>query len=93
MTNTINEKNIAVAISFTIAVAFVGTTDVHATTKFPPAHTTAEFSEPERASVTPFEGSYYRPASEQIVAVKFHRGDVELAYSSAPIAPYYRTAN
>ena len=92
MTNYANEKNTAIAISFSIAVAFVATTDVQATTQFPPAHTTAQFNETGAISEGQVAGSYYRPTSDRI-EVRFQRGDVELAYSSAGIAPYYRAAN
>ena len=87
-----NEKNTAIAISFSIALAFVATTDVQATTQFPPAHTTGQFQEANSVSEGQVAGSYYRPNNERI-EVRFQNGDVDLAYSSRGIAPYYRAAN
>ncbi|MEM7468529.1 MAG: hypothetical protein AAF387_16790 [Pseudomonadota bacterium] len=93
MTNSNSEKNIGAAVSLSIALAFIATSEVHATTQFPPAHTNATFQESKEASNSPVAGSYYRPNDHQVVEIEIRDGKVELAYSDIRIAPYYRAAN
>lgn len=93
MTKLAADKKLATAISLSIALAFVATSKTHATTQFPPEHTTATFAERHDANDTPVVGSYYRPNSEQSIAVRIRNGNVELAYSNVRISPYYRAAN
>ena len=93
MTTSATEKNVATAISLSVILAFAVTTKSHATTQFPPEHTTATFTERHDVNDAPVAGSYYRPNTGQNIVVDIRNGNVELAYSNVRISPYYRAAN
>ena len=93
MIKSTTDKNLASAVSLSIALAFLITTKTHATTQFPPQHTEATFNERHDVNDTVVAGSYYRPNVEQSFDVQIRNGNVELAYSNVRINPYYRAAN
>ena len=93
MTESTTNKQLAIAVSLSIVLAFCATTKTHATTQFPPAHSSAEFTEVQEINDNPVAGSYYRPNAEHTIDVQIRNSGVELAYSNVRISPYYRSAN